>query len=411
MKAIIDMIAAAAGDVYREKGSGKRESTYRKALGAKLTNPTSNGFIGDEEVHISIFYHNDEVSKRKADMVVSPKDDYEARVLLELKVVQVLSENDLQQLKYYMHVYGVSVGLLINFPKPLQPDSCDKTPTGVTLLNVSDVKAHETPLAPTHSTIEPCGDLARRAELYVSMYEDAVLVEAIGAYMKAVQGAHKLENVYEKAMEAKLRGSAIACVTQQSIPIYYRGKEVSSRKADVFAWLKEADSVRCILELKAEESLCKDHEQQVKHYAMHFNVPLGILINFPSTSILAANVPLGLDMKKNEGSATKKSKKDAKGSATKKSKKNAKGSATEESKKSAEGSATEESKENAEGPATEESKENAEGSATEESKKNVEGSATLRHITIFDEKGDAVLPSFRLVERQVTLVLSESSET
>ncbi|KAJ0408219.1 hypothetical protein ATCC90586_003327 [Pythium insidiosum] len=81
-------------------------------------------------------------------MVVCPKANHKECVLLELKFVPSLSENALQQLKYYMHVYDVSVGMLINFPKPLKPDSGHKTPTGVTLLHGGDVKAHETPLAP-----------------------------------------------------------------------------------------------------------------------------------------------------------------------------------------------------------------------------------------------------------------------
>ncbi|KAJ0391897.1 hypothetical protein ATCC90586_011531 [Pythium insidiosum] len=165
------------------------------------------------------------------------------------------------------------------------------------------------------------------------------IISSVARVFHKLGGANKLETVYEMAMEAKLRGSAIACVTQQSIPIYYRGKKISSRKADVFAWHKEADSVRCILELKAEESLCKDHEQQVKHYAMHFNVPLGLLINFPSTSKLPTGVPLDSDMKKSKNSGT--------------------------------------------------------------------GQTTLRHITIFDDKGDAVLPSFRHVERQVEVASTE----
>lgn len=61
---------------------------------------------------------------------------------------------------------------------------------------------------------------------------------------------------------------------QKNIKVYYEGEEVG----DYYADLVVDDSV--IVELKAAENLCEDHEIQLINYLKATTIEVGLLLNF-----------------------------------------------------------------------------------------------------------------------------------
>ena len=83
-----------------------------------------------------------------------------------------------------------------------------------------------------------------------------------------------LEKVYENAMVIELRKNGFYVQQQKSIKVYYDKKEVGNYFADLLV----NDLV--IIELKAAESLCEEHEAQLINYLKATNIEVGLLLNF-----------------------------------------------------------------------------------------------------------------------------------
>ena len=83
-----------------------------------------------------------------------------------------------------------------------------------------------------------------------------------------------LEKVYERAMILELQKHGCKVETQKSIKVYYDGKEIGNYFAD-----KVVDN-RVIVELKAAESLCHEHEIQLIIYLRATKIEVGLLLNF-----------------------------------------------------------------------------------------------------------------------------------
>jgi GxxExxY protein len=83
-----------------------------------------------------------------------------------------------------------------------------------------------------------------------------------------------LEKVYERAMIHELQKQGCTVETQKSIKVYYDGKEIG----DYFADMVVDNSV--IVELKAAESLCYEHEIQLINYLRATKIEVGLLLNF-----------------------------------------------------------------------------------------------------------------------------------
>jgi len=83
-----------------------------------------------------------------------------------------------------------------------------------------------------------------------------------------------LEKVYENAMVMELNKTGNKVVQQKNIKVYYENEEVG----DYFADLLVDDLV--IVELKACESLCKEHEVQLINYLKATKIEVGLLLNF-----------------------------------------------------------------------------------------------------------------------------------
>ena len=83
-----------------------------------------------------------------------------------------------------------------------------------------------------------------------------------------------LEKVYENALFIELVAMELFVEKQKQIKVYYEGKEVG----EYFADLLVEDCV--IVELKASESLCEEHEFQLINYLKATDIEVGLLLNF-----------------------------------------------------------------------------------------------------------------------------------
>ncbi len=103
MDVVIENIAK---EVYSELGPGHRENVYHKAFEIELRNI---GIPYECEVVVPLFYKNQFLSHIRLDLVVAKS------VIVELKTVRSLKEEETQQLKRYMKNTKMCIGYLINF--------------------------------------------------------------------------------------------------------------------------------------------------------------------------------------------------------------------------------------------------------------------------------------------------------
>jgi len=83
-----------------------------------------------------------------------------------------------------------------------------------------------------------------------------------------------LEKVYENAMLIELRHRGLSCLPQVSVDVYYGESRVGFYVADIIV-------ENCvIIELKAAETLCEEHEAKLTNYLRATDIEVGILLNF-----------------------------------------------------------------------------------------------------------------------------------
>ncbi len=83
-----------------------------------------------------------------------------------------------------------------------------------------------------------------------------------------------LEKVYENAMFIELVAQGMRVEKQKRIKVFYENKEVGEYFADL------AINEFVIVELKAAESLCEEHEFQLINYLKATEIEVGLLLNF-----------------------------------------------------------------------------------------------------------------------------------
>ena len=83
-----------------------------------------------------------------------------------------------------------------------------------------------------------------------------------------------LEKVYENALAYELKKMGFQVLQQQKIKVYYDGHQVGDYFADIIV----DDQV--ILEIKAAEDLCEEHEAQLINYLRATKYEVGLLLNF-----------------------------------------------------------------------------------------------------------------------------------
>ena len=97
-------------NVHTELGGGFTELVYANALAVALQNA---GVQVDREVPFEVLFRGVVVGRYRADLVV------ERKIVVETKASLRLDPSGMVQLKNYLRVSGLSVGLLLNFgPRP-----------------------------------------------------------------------------------------------------------------------------------------------------------------------------------------------------------------------------------------------------------------------------------------------------
>jgi len=98
----------------------------------------------------------------------------------------------------------------------------------------------------------------------------------IGAYYNVYNtlGYGFLEKVYENAFGVELKSLGIDFQTQKPIEVYFKSERVGNYVADIMV-----ENI-IIIELKAAENLCPEHEYQLLNYLKATNVEVGLLFNF-----------------------------------------------------------------------------------------------------------------------------------
>jgi len=114
------------------------------------------------------------------------------------------------------------------------------------------------------------------------MKDDALTQKIIGCAYKVhnTLGPGFLEKVYENALRIELEKLGLRVRQQQPLSVAYEGHVVGEYYADL--WVDE----RVVIELKAAQTLVKQHEVQLVNYLAATGVESGLLLNFgPSVEV------------------------------------------------------------------------------------------------------------------------------
>ncbi len=87
-------------------GGNFTENIYQRAL---LMDLQENGLTCESEIELPIFYKEKIIGKKRIDILV------EKKILLELKVMNLLEPIHFNQVINYLKVFKLEVGLLLNF--------------------------------------------------------------------------------------------------------------------------------------------------------------------------------------------------------------------------------------------------------------------------------------------------------
>jgi GxxExxY protein len=93
-----------------------------------------------------------------------------------------------------------------------------------------------------------------------------------------------LEKVYENSLLIELHKLGLSGKKQQQIKVFYDEKEVGVYIADIIV----NDCV--IIEIKASDDLCEEHEAQLINYLKATEIEVGLLLNFGKKAELKRKV-------------------------------------------------------------------------------------------------------------------------
>jgi GxxExxY protein len=113
-------------------------------------------------------------------------------------------------------------------------------------------------------------------------YLDELTYKVIGCAIEVHKqlGPGLLESVYEKCFIRELTLKGLHCISQQSVPIHYKGYQLDAElRYDVLV------EDLLIIELKSNDGILPIHESVLLTYMKLLEKPKGILINFNCTNI------------------------------------------------------------------------------------------------------------------------------
>ena len=113
------------------------------------------------------------------------------------------------------------------------------------------------------------------------MVIDELTYKVIGCAMKVHQylGNGFQEVIYQRCLAIELEISEVPFARESEQIIYYRDRQVGSRRADFVI------NEKILVELKALTLLEDVHLAQAKNYVVAYDFPIGLLINFGATSL------------------------------------------------------------------------------------------------------------------------------
>lgn len=108
------------------------------------------------------------------------------------------------------------------------------------------------------------------------MTDDDLTHKIIGCAYKVHNslGPGFLEKVYENALRIELEKLGLKVRQQEPISVFYEGHVVGEYYADL--WVDD----RVVIELKAAQTLVKQHEVQIVNYLAATGIDSGLLLNF-----------------------------------------------------------------------------------------------------------------------------------
>lgn len=99
-------VTALAADVFYALGKGHAECVYHRALETDLR---EHGIGYESEKIVPITYRNHVVGHSRLDLVVED-------VVYELKAIKNITDKEITQVKNYLRLTGLKIGVVINFP-------------------------------------------------------------------------------------------------------------------------------------------------------------------------------------------------------------------------------------------------------------------------------------------------------
>jgi GxxExxY protein len=110
--------------------------------------------------------------------------------------------------------------------------------------------------------------------------------EIINAFYKVYNqlGYGFLEKVYQNSLLIELRRLGLECAALQPIDVFYEEYKVGFYIADIIV------NNCVIIEIKAAEALCEEHEAQLVNYLRATDIEVGLLLNFGKKAELKRKV-------------------------------------------------------------------------------------------------------------------------
>jgi GxxExxY protein len=103
---ITHKIIGCAMKVHSILGNGFQEVIYQRAMVIEME---KQGLHFAREMEMTIYYEKQDIGTRRVDFFV------EEKIMVELKAIIDLNDNNLNQCRNYLEAYNLPVGLLINF--------------------------------------------------------------------------------------------------------------------------------------------------------------------------------------------------------------------------------------------------------------------------------------------------------
>jgi GxxExxY protein len=114
---ITELIIGLAIEVHRHLGPGLPEIAYERALCMELS---ASGLAYRRQVPMPIVYKGEIVAEHRPDLVVAET------VVVDIKSVDRLAPVHSAQMRTYLRITGLEVGLLLNFNEPVLKDGIQR---------------------------------------------------------------------------------------------------------------------------------------------------------------------------------------------------------------------------------------------------------------------------------------------